>query len=249
MIDCGHENNDSGQWFPGDFLRSQGIYTLDLLIISNLDEDHVSGFPNLLDRGISIRRIFSNTSVEPWTIRYLKDQYGMGPRIDAVVRELTRRGLDQAQPWHPDADVRCYSNRYPYPFDDENNLSVITSLTFGGARFLFTGDMERAGFEHLLATEAALRQDVKGVDFLIAPHHGRYSGLCPDLFDAHGCAPKLTIISDDYIQYDTQETSAFYRNRTTGHPFKAAGEQRWVLTTRADGTIDFSPSYGSMFVY
>ena len=48
MIDCGHKNNDRGQWFPGDYLRSQGIYTIDLLVITNLDEDHVSGLPNIL---------------------------------------------------------------------------------------------------------------------------------------------------------------------------------------------------------
>ena len=33
------------------------------------------------------------------------------------------------------------------------------------------------------------------------------------------------------------------------YSFKAAGDRRWVLTTRTDGNIDFKPSYPAMFVY
>jgi beta-lactamase superfamily II metal-dependent hydrolase len=241
MIDCGHKNNDRGRWFPGDYLRSRGIDTIDLLIITNLDEDHVSGLPNLLNCGINIRNIFSNPTVEPWAIRYLKAQYGMGDGIEAVVSELTRRGVAQQLSWVPDVDIRCFWNPYPAAFEDENNLSVITSLTFGGSRILFTGDMECAGFNHLSRTNAAIRTEVRAVDFLVAPHHGRANGLCPDLFSAYGCAPKLTIISDDYKQYDSQETDQWYRIRTTGYPFKSEGDTRYVLTTRNDGNIDFIP--------
>lgn len=249
MIDCGHKNNDRGQWFPGDYLCSQGIHTIDLLVITNLDEDHVSGLPNLQKRGINIRHIFSNPTVQPWAIRQLKAQSGMGSGIDALVGELANRGVATQLPWLPDVGIHCFWNPYPHAFEDENNLSVITSLTFGGARVMFTGDMERAGFNHLLRTNAAIRGEVKSVDFLVAPHHGRANGICPDLFDLHGCAPKLTIISDDYKQYDSQETDAWYRNRTTGYPFQAADTMRWVLTTRCDGNIDFLPSYPSMFVF
>lgn len=248
MIDCGHKNNDRGQWFPGDYMQSQGIDTIDLLIITNLDEDHVSGLPNLLKRNITIRNIFSNPTVPPWAIRLLKAQHGMGNGIDALVTELTRRGVAQEIAWIPDVGIRCFWNSYPAAFDDENNLSVITSLTFGGARIMFTGDMECAGFNHLLRTNAAIRSEIPHVDFLVAPHHGRANGLCPDLFSTYGCSPKLTIISDDYKQYDSQETDAWYRARTSGYPFKSAGD-RWVLTTRTDGDIDFLPSYLRMFVF
>jgi beta-lactamase superfamily II metal-dependent hydrolase len=249
MIDCGHKNNDRGQWFPGDYLRSQGIYTIDLLIITNLDEDHVSGLPNILKHNINVTNIFSNPTVQPGAIRLLKAQHGMGYGIDAVVNELTRRGVAQQIPWIPDVGIHCFWNPYPQAFEDENNLSVITSLTFGGGRVMFTGDIECAGFNHLLGTNVAIRSEVRGVDFFVAPHHGRANGLCPDLFDVYGCSPKLTIISDDYKQYDSQETDDWYRARTSGYPFKSAGDRRWVLTTRTDGNIDLIPSYPSMFVF
>lgn len=249
MIDCGHMNNARGRWFPGDYLRAQGIYVLDLLIISNLDEDHISGFPNLLQSGISISTIFSNPTVQPYAIRQLKAQYGMGAGIDAAVRELSRRGLATEIPWIPDVNIHCAWNSYPTAFEDENNLSVVTSLTFAGHRFLFTGDMECEGFNHLLRSYAPIRHLVQSVDVLVAPHHGRDTGICPDLFRIYGCRPKLVVISDDYMQYDTQQTSAFYRDKASGHPFKFDGNLRWVLTTRCDGTLDFMPTYTGLFVF
>lgn len=247
MIDCGHKSNDRGYWFPGDYLRSQGITLIDLLIISNLDEDHVSGFPNLLSNGITISSIFSNPSVPPWAIRQLKAQHGMGNGIDAVVNELGRRGVSTQLPWLPDVDLHCAWNRYPNPFDDENNLSVVTSMTLHGWRFLFTGDIERDGFDHLLRTYAPLSQLMPGVDVLLAPHHGRESGICPGLFSVYGCRPKLVVMSDDYIQYDSQATSGFYRSKATGHQFK--GNTRFVLTTRNDGTLDFMPWLGGLAAF
>lgn len=249
MVDCGHMNNDRGKWFPGDYLKSEGVLTLDLLIVTNLDEDHVSGLPNLLQSGIPIRHIFSNPTVRPADIKKLKYQYGMGAGIDALVNELTRRGMMTDIPYIPGVDIECFWNSYPSEFDDENNLSCVTSLTFDGHRFLFCGDIERDGFDYLLATNSRIKRVVPGVNVLIAPHHGRENGVCPALFDLYGCMPELVIISDDYMQYDTQKTTAYYRDKAIGHRFKSEGKMRWVLSTRNDGTIDFMPSGSGLFVY
>jgi len=54
-------------------------------------------------------------------------------------------------------------------------------------------------------------------------------------------------MSDDYVQYDSQATSGFYRDKATGHSFKDS--TRYVLTTRNDGTLDFMPGRGTMFAF
>lgn len=245
LIDCGHKNNSRGVWFPGDHLRSLGVTYLDLLIVTNLDEDHVSGLPNLLSK-VSIGRIFSNPSVAPYTIRSLKSETDMGPGIDALARELSKQTGPMEIPWVPDTNIHCSWNRYP-TFDDENNLSVITFIQFAGHRFLFCGDMECNGFDQLLLKNEATRLMARDTEVLIAPHHGRQNGICPALFDRFGCKPKLVVISDDYKQYDTQETSAYYRDKAIGAKFK--GNDRWVLTTRSDGNIDFMDVCGMLFAY
>jgi hypothetical protein len=61
---------------------------------------------------------------------------------------------------------------------------------------------------------------------------------------------RLNIVSDDHVQYETQDTGVLYRDRRSGHPFKSEGKTRWVLTTRQDGTLDFMASdRGGMFVF
>ncbi len=60
MIDCGHHSKRG--WFPGVALNSMGIERLDQLIVSNFDEDHVSGFPDL-NRRVVIDVLVKNGSV------------------------------------------------------------------------------------------------------------------------------------------------------------------------------------------
>lgn len=44
LIDCGHNTEyKGGPWYPGVQLRQMGIKHLDALIVTNYDEDHVSG--------------------------------------------------------------------------------------------------------------------------------------------------------------------------------------------------------------
>src|SRR5689334_306790 len=85
MIDCG--DNTSTGWKPGNMLRSRGIGTLDRLIISNYDEDHVSGFENLFSQ-IVIQVLQRNVSVTADTIRHLKSEDGMGNGINALAHSI-----------------------------------------------------------------------------------------------------------------------------------------------------------------
>ena len=66
----------------------------------------------------------------------------------------------------------------------------------------------------------------------------------------YGCTPKLVIISDDYKQYDTQETTNFYGTKASGIlGFRNEQGVRKVLTTRRDGPIGFSFQGRNCIVY
>lgn len=242
LIDCGH--NATTRWYPGQHLRQQGVTLLEQLVITNYDEDHASGYPDLLAQGIYVDWIARNTSVEPGTIAFLKSETGMGEGIDALAQSLQAfgpaGGAGVPPPVFPGVSRECFFNSYP-DFDDENNLSLVLYLSVFGKTFLFPGDMERRGFEHLLATNPRFQQVVGNVDVLIASHHGRRSGVCPAMFDTYRCRPTLVVISDDYKQYDTQETTAYYAAQANGiSNFRGSGIDRKVLTTRCDGEIAFS---------
>lgn len=246
LIDCGH--NASTRWTPGAHLKSLGVAQIEQLVITNYDEDHVSGYRSLTDHGVGYGWILRNPSVLPQTIRHLKSETGMGPGIDALVRDLGHCGAPAAgvnPPSFQGVAIEWFYNVYPR-FDDENNLSLVVNLRVHGWSFLFPGDMECAGFNHLLEVLPRFREVVQGVHVLVASHHGRANGICPAMFDQWGCRPQLVAISDDYKQYDTQETAGFYSRHCAGIAnFRGAGKHRKILTTRNDGEIRFSFQAGS----
>src|SRR6266481_6961150 len=78
MIDCGH--NATTGWKPGSYLLQQGIQGLDMLAITNYDEDHASGAADLFDK-IYVAWLLRNASVSGTAIRMLKRENGIGPGI------------------------------------------------------------------------------------------------------------------------------------------------------------------------
>lgn len=236
MIDCGH--NSTTGWYPGDQLRARGVNYLDLLVVTNYDQDHISGFPNLASQ-IVIGNIARNPSITPHEIYGLKTEDGIAsPAMTNFLSTLltfNSPGTGIA-PQFCNVSWNVFWNDYP-DFVDENNLSLVLVLKIHGIQFIFSGDMERAGWLHLLRTNTDFAQLVSGTNVLMASHHGRDNGICQQLFDEYGCAPQVVLISDDYRKFNTQFTSEYYRSQASGVLFR--GETRKVITTRRDGYFRF----------
>lgn len=248
MFDCGH--NASTGWRPGDYLSANGVRSLRTLFVTNYDEDHVSGIRNLFEKA-NVETIFRNTSVTPQMIKHLKTEDGMGLGIEFLVAKLIEwsknPGLgvgDIGLP--PGVSVNLFHNDYG-DFDDENNLSMAVELIVKGLSFMFTGDLEKAGWKKLLE-RAEVRAALMRTKVYFASHHGRESGCCPEVFDY--CKPIFVVISDKAKGFQTQETHAFYHARSSGGRVHGQSDLRYVLTTRNDGHISFDVmSDGSFYVY
>ncbi len=239
MIDCGH--NATTGWRPGTYLKKQGISSLTMLAITNYDEDHVSGAPDLFDN-INVEWLVRNKSVSASTIQNLKSEDGMGPGIERLVRVINSQfsgppsSTPVLLPEFTGLQWQSFHNVYP-TFDDENNLSLAVFLKCHGVGVMFTGDLEANGFRRLMLDNAAFRQALIETRVFIAPHHGREGGCCED---ALPFLPNVNyvVISDKGYQYDTQQTVPFYTRIAKGGPFGSQGT-RYVLTTRNDGEIVF----------
>jgi beta-lactamase superfamily II metal-dependent hydrolase len=85
MIDCGH--NATTGWKPGTYLRSKNISTLEMLAVTNYDEDHASGADDLF-RNINVKWLWRNPSVSGTTLKKLKSDAGMGPGIDSLCYQI-----------------------------------------------------------------------------------------------------------------------------------------------------------------
>lgn len=236
MIDCGH--NASTNWKPGSYLLRQGISTLDMLAITNYDEDHASGANDLFDK-IDVKWLWRNHSVSGNIINTLKSEDGMGLGIQRLFDEIENTFIGDGTSPAPDfkglVTRQSFCNFYP-TFDDENNLSMAVFLKCHNIGVMFTGDLEKAGFSILLKDEE-FRKALGETSVYIAPHHGRESG-CSEEVAALLTNVYYVVISDKGYAHETQKTIPFYSNIAKGGPFRSS-EKRYVLTTRNDGHISF----------
>jgi len=238
MVDCGYLS-DPG-WFPSVTFAGQFI---DLLVFSNLDEDHVDDLPYIW-RDVPLGSIFSNPSVTAPALAAMKSDHGMGDGIRQAHAILHHFGpgligrpadLGTVRAW-------AYWNRYGVDFTDTNNLSLAVFVRYGAFTILFTGDLETAGWRTLLRSPA-FQWDLASVNVLVASHHGRANGQCEEAFNV--CQPDIVVFSDDQRRYESQNTDAWYRARTKGindltsQCYPITG-MRHVLTTRRDGSLQIN---------
>jgi hypothetical protein len=242
MIDCGH--NETTGWRPGNFVRTRlGRTHVDYLLITNVDQDHISDLANMTRSGISVGALLSNTLVSPETLRMIK--LGCGPlTADAETYLAMRTGFGppgSGTPFHQamgGISLRQFCLDATL-FDNTNDLSSVFFLSYGPFKMLFPGDLEKSGWRAHLANPE-FRQELMTTTILVASHHGRESGFCPEVFNY--LRPQAVVISDKSIVHATQEMVPNYRQvvRDNGIQLINEADRRHVLTTRRDGDMLFS---------
>jgi competence protein ComEC len=218
-----HSDFDVGEKTVLPFLRHRGVRTLDYVVATHADEDHVRGLLSVLQK-TKVRNLVVSGYDDP------------APAFQELLRTARLAGipiyreqsgiswqLETGLSWrflHPDAIHKGTRS-------DTNANSVVFELDYGSRRFLFTGDIEGEVESDLLA-------GARQVDVLKVAHHGSvYSTTDQFLQQVH---PQYAIIS------------AGKRNRY-GHPHQATldrlrqlgakvyrTDQQGAITVRTDGT-------------
>lgn len=231
LFDCGHSNATR----PSSYLPARGITSIRRFFVTNYDEDHISDLL-AVRRNLDLEVLTRNATITSAQIRSLKT-----PPISPAMNELLGMvdsftgAVSAAQLEPPGLQVWMFHNRYP-DFTDTNNLSLLTFLDVGTVSFVLAGDLERPGWLELL-TNPHVQGLLKRVDVFVASHHGRESGYCREVFDY--CKPRLVVMSDGPVQYDTQLMASTYAQHASGEMFNTPSGQelRKVVTTRKDGNI------------
>jgi len=242
LVDCGH---DFQKFSPSIYLSSIGCREIEALLISNYDEDHVSGIEDVR-KSIFIKSLYRNKSVTPTTLNAIKSEiHHVSPAMKSVIEMSSEYCLPQTQP--PEfgqVKMHVFHNNYP-DFTDTNNLSLAVFFEYcdNGTVILYPGDIEKSGWDKLLEDSNFLFY-LKKVKIFIASHHGRVNGYNEKVFNY--CCPDIIIISDKSIIHDTQQNS--YAKHAKGIQFNGT-ETRKVITTRNDGKveIDIQPN-GACFI-
>lgn len=233
LWDCGHSDTNR----PSEFLPAAGVSRIDRLFVSNYDEDHISDLPAVRN-ALGIPELYRNRSISTEQLRTLKLQGGpISPAMESMLEMHARytSPVPEPSPAFPGVEFSTFHNRYATDFSDTNNISLVTFLRCGTAKFLIPGDLEVVGWERLLKNDA-FRTELAGVNIFIASHHGREDGYCKAVFDH--CHPHVFVFSDSPIKYATQEMADLYATHAVGVEFNQ--QTRRVLSTRKDGSIGWT---------
>ena len=236
LFDCGY-NEHTGFHPVDEILATYG--RIGELVIQNCDEDHMDGLPHLIEKAgaAPVSTVRANRSVTSWDLLTLKEPpYGDGLLAMLGLNATYNQPVPVAAPSafgspQPSVTTSFYCNRYP-TFTDTNNLSVVTFIQGPTYKLVMSGDLEVAGWKELLKNPA-FRAELAMVRVFVASHHGRQNGYCEEVFDY--CQPDVVIISDEPMQYDSQEHC--YEKHAKGIKWNGGPQVRKVLTTRNDGHL------------
>lgn len=155
LIDGGNVDDSS---LVAAYLKEQGIEHLDYMVCTHPHEDHVGGLSGPLNT-CTVGQVFAPvTEYDSVPFEYFL-KYTAGQGLEVTVPEVDSSFL------LGEARVIVLGPRKTY--EEPNDTSIVLRVDHGENSFLFTGDMETAAEEDLLAAGCDL-----DVDVLKVGHHG-----------------------------------------------------------------------------
>ena len=195
LIDCGEAEHEA---FLLSELNKRGITHLDILQITHFDKDHVGSAAQI------VRNIGADNIIYP---DYEGDRKEYLAFMDAVqgvsgaraLTEVTRFTLGSAElTVFPAADPESLiSDKEEY----DNDLSLVTRMTYGEKTFLFCGDIENARIKQMLRSGTDW-----SCDWIKLPHHGKYGKQLEKLLDA--AAPVYSVMTVSAFEPADEKTTA-----------------------------------------
>ena len=212
---CGNHRQKDYPVNPIEYLKHLGIHEIWRFILTHPDMDHMSGFAKLFDdfdiynfwdteNNKSLTSFKSNDDRKDWL------QYQHARRGQNI---LHLYGGDKGQCYNRDEDGTgdgdCLQVLCPTPslieqanaIREYNNASYVILYNEGGRKILFSGDAGKDEWDVLLDN---YWKELRNIDVLIAPHHGRRTGGNDDFLDI--LKPKLTLFgnaSSKYLDYQS----------------------------------------------
>jgi len=179
MIDTGYDEN-------GDeivsWLNEKGIDTLEYLILTHPDKDHIGG-ADIIINNLNVSHIIDSDCVVDSKdyLEYKQAAHNKG--VDTVTLTSTKEitlGDAQFTLYPPISKL----------FQGQNDYSIVTKLVYGETDFLFAGDAEEDRIDEIMTQIPDLSSTV-----LKVPHHGNLKKNSEEFFEA--VAPQYSIICSD----------------------------------------------------
>ena len=185
LIDAG-SNDDAHTEKTLEYLKAQGVKTLDYLVLTHPHLDHIRSVPELVN-SFAVNEVLMG-DFSPDTVG--TKIYGMV--MDAIQEmDILRTSPAEGavyQLGNASFTILASDDSAQNAAEDLNNTSIVLMLTDGLHDFLFCGDAEQELEAALLEKNADLSADV-----LLAAHHGSSSSNSPAFLEA--ARPQIAVIS------------------------------------------------------
>lgn len=198
------------------YLKGKGISSVDTMILTHADADHVEGAEEIV-KEIRIKEI--HVSPNSWGEKALEDL-----RAEVEKKSISIYENMAGVSWNVGQTIYAYLSPRDLQYDG-NNDSLVLYVQHGGFRALFTGDLEKDGEWDLIHHYGPY---IRNITLLKAGHHGSKTSSA-DEFVEH-TMPVLTIFTagkDNRYRHPAQEVIERFEKRRLRY-----------YTTGTDGTIE-----------
>ena len=208
LIDSGYDDTSE---IILDYLAERKIQRLDYMILTHFDKDHVGGADRILE-AMDVACVFqpdykSDSKQYLEFLETMKDK-DMRAHLVVITERLNLDGVDFLIDPPQQSEYET----------EDNDFSLVISMTYGNRSFLFAGDCEEERLEELLSqAEFGLSHDV-----LKVPHHGRKEKNTLDFLYAVSpkiavftCPENMKVEEDIYVTLENLGTKIYLTGKGT----------------------------------
>jgi len=219
-------------------LKSMNKDEIDCIVVTHPHADHIGGLKGVIN-SVKVKAI------------YMPDVISTSRTFDDLLDVIAGKNLKIDIP-KPQSTIIMGSAVATFlgpvkGYPDTNNNSLVLKVTCGKTSFLFTGDMETAAENDLLAQKADL-----SADFLKVSHHGSKTSTSQKFLQA--VAPRIAVIScgkDNIYRHPDESTLARLQKEGAGvyrtdevsdMIFESDGENIKLLSSAAGTSGESAPA-------
>ncbi|MEE3468657.1 MAG: ComEC/Rec2 family competence protein, partial [Eubacterium sp.] len=168
LIDGGSTDiKEVGRYRIVPFLKYYGIDTIDYMIITHSDADHISGLSEILadERhfGLTVNHVVM-PDIQNKDENYLAfERLIPGGPLYIKTGDAIRIG---------EVTLTCLHPSIGFQWEDVNDYSTVLELEYKDFHGLFTGDLGFHGEEEMVQEIARVQREIPDVDYLKVGHHG-----------------------------------------------------------------------------